>query len=292
MRIYSKLIFVTVSLIAIGAFAAEPKTIDELKAYFASVSVDKGSYTADYTIKMDRAVAGRREADSIDEMAKKGKIIVRGNAMRMTMSMIMMEDNPAWNVVYKGVIGADKVMHMQVETPTSVVPPMRMDMGALNNLAEELALPLGTPAAALNSEEMSAGLMIHPTRILESLESMYDLKLVGKESLNSEEVYVVESSMKPVTLDNYKKNPELQWMIDVEQKIYMGAKDGVLRKMTSGGIRSMVLSNIDFGAKIEDKDFTLRIAEGTQEIDMTKEILDRFTSIVGSGRDDKTENVR
>tara|TARA_R110001592_G_scaffold43801_7_gene141764 strand:- start:516 stop:1361 length:846 start_codon:yes stop_codon:yes gene_type:complete len=278
MRIYATCICVTVSLVAIGAFAAEPKTIDELKEHFSSVSDAKDSFTADYTITMDVAAA-KPSPDPVDAMAKGGKIIVRGESMWMSMSMIQLEDNPAFNVVYTGVINGDNIMHMQVTTPTSAVPPMRMNMGSLNTLAKKLGVPFGVPAAALNSEEMSAGLMINPTRILDSLGAMYDLKLAGKETLKGEEVYVIESRMKPETLEKYKKNPEWQWMFDVEQKIYLGVNDGVLRKMTSGGTKSMELSNINFGARIDDSDFTLKIAEGTEEIDMTNELLESFSEM-------------
>ena len=291
MRTYSSWIFAVVLLCGIGVAtpAAEPQTIHELKAYFATVATDKGAYTADYTITMNKEEANKSEAEPIDELARKGKVVVRGDALRMTMSVGALEDRPALNVAYTAVINVDNIMHMQVETPTAVVPPMKIDLDALGKMAEKLGLPFGVPAAALGSEEMSAGLMIHPTKLLVSLGKMYDLKMVGKESLRGEGVYVIESRMKAETLQKYKKKPNLQWMFDVEQRIYMGSDDGVLRKMTSGGIRTMELTNIDFGANIEDKDFVLTIPEGAQEIDMTEELLGSFADFSDDDSFEKSE---
>jgi hypothetical protein len=115
---------------------------------------------------------------------------------------------------------------------------------------------------------------------MESLGAMYDLRLTGKETLNGEDVYVIESSMNPDTRRNYEKNPEMQWMFDVEQKIYLGADDGVMRKMVSEGVTTMSLRNIDFDAKITKKDLILAIPKGEEVMDLTEQMIEQFSSMV------------
>lgn len=286
MRTFSRFIFVMALVAGVGGYAAEPTTIEELKAHFTSVSDGKDTFTAEYSMEMDMAAAGPAAA-GMGDMGMGGDLIVRGDAMRMTMSMSMGEGDQAMKMDMDMVMGEDKVMHMVMQMP-GMTQAMKMDMSVM----EELADTMGIPASALNSGNMGGGMMTNPTKILESMGEMYDLTLGGKETLDGVEVYVVEASIKAETLENLKKNPMLQGqteMFDMGQKVYLGAEDGVMRKTVTGDFMSMTLSNIDFDATIEDSDFVVELPEGVQEIDMTEMMKGMFANMAVGGADADAE---
>ena len=278
MYICSKWAFVIGVLFGLSASAAEPKTIEELKEHFASVAVDKDSYTATFTIRSHTS-----SADSVDEMAMEGKIIVRGEEEWMRMSTTALKDHPELDFIFTGAITADKIWHMRVKVPTSKVPPVRVALSAIDQISKELQLPFNVPAVQLNSMIPGAGLMTHPSKILDALEDCYDLTLKGKESLDGEEVYVIKSRMKPEVLTVYQNYPELEGTFDIELVICIGAQDGVMRKLIAGSAIVMVVRDIDFEATIEDEDFVLAVPEGEEELDMTEEMLDGIKYRVGEG---------
>ncbi|MFP6581926.1 MAG: hypothetical protein VCD00_05150 [Candidatus Hydrogenedentota bacterium] len=277
MRFFS---FVMVLLVGVTAIAAEPKSIEELKAHFASVSGENGSYRAEFSIHPDESTVDSPEGGAVG-----GFITVRGAEMRMKLAHVLSADNSALNLIYDCVMDAESVMHMRLKTPTTVVPPSKMDTGALAALRKKTGLPIGIPAAALGSGDLAAGLLLNPSTILDVLEEFYDLKLIGKESFNGEDVFAVTSTMKPKTLKSYKSIADFEGMLDVEQKAYIGVKDGIVRKMVSGST-SIVFYKIQFDAEIGDTDFVLDIADGDEEEDITGGMLKSFEAIISGGEDE------
>ena len=281
MQAYSKLIIGLLLVSTLGAFAAEPTNIEELKAYYASLEGDNSSFTADYNMTMDMAAAGQPQAAVMGEMGMGGKFVVKGDKMRMSMSMKMGEGDGAMNMDMTMIMGDDNVMHMLMEMP-GMTQAMKMDMSVMAELADAM----GVPESALNSGNMGGGMMSNPTKILEVYEEMYAMKLVGKETLNGEDVYKIEATIKAEILENFEKSPLLQGqmgMFDNGVTIYMGANDGIMRKTKTGDFMTMTMSNFDFETPINDSDFELELPDGVIEIDMTAMMKGMFGNIAASG---------
>lgn len=268
--------FVMVLFVGATVFAAEPKSIEELKERFASVTSENGSYRAEFSIHSDQSTVDSPEGGPVG-----GFITVRGAEMRMKLARVLSADDSALNILYDCVMDADSVMHMRVDTYPTVVPPSRMDTGALAALRKKTGLPIGIPAAALGSGNLAAGLLLNPSTILDVLEEFYDLKLIGKESFNGEDVYAITSTMKPATLKSYKRFADFEGMLDVEQTAYIGVDDGIVRKMVAGST-AIIVYKIRFDAAIGDKDFALPIPDGDEEEDITGGMLENFEAIISA----------
>ena len=198
----SKLVFVMVAVVGIGAVAAEPKNIEELKKHFSSVSVENLSFTADYAMEMDMSAMG--QAGAAGEMSMIGKMTAKGEKMRITMKMNMGEALGGMVMDMDMAMDENMVMHMRIDMQ-GMIQAMKMDMNVMKEIAEEM----GIPASALNSGNMGMGMMGNPSKILEMYEDMYDLEFLGKETLNDEEVFVIGAAMKSDTLENLTSNPLL-----------------------------------------------------------------------------------
>jgi hypothetical protein len=205
MRVFSKLVLMVLLTFTAVAFAAEPTNIEELKAYYASLEGDYSSFTADYTMKMDMAAMGQPGTAGMSEMGMGRTFVAKGDQIRMSMEMKMGEGAQAMNMDMTIIMGNDKIMHMLMEMP-GMTQAMKMDM----NIMSEMADKLGVPEAALNSGNMGGGMMANPTKILEVYEEMYDMKFMGKEKLNGEEVYKIEAVIKKDILKNFEKSHLLQ----------------------------------------------------------------------------------
>ena len=71
--------------------------------------------------------------------------------------------------------------------------------------------------------------------------------------------------------------------------IFLGADDGIMRKMEMGEFMTMTLGNIDLDAEISDADLELVIPDGVQVIDMTEMMKATFGNMVASGELDEEE---
>ena len=87
-------------------------------------------------------------------------------------------------------------------------------------------------------------------------------------------------------IENLKKIPMLQQQAETFAKggkIYLGANDGIMRKMQMSDFMTMTLDNIDLDAEISDADLELEIPEGIQVMDMTDMMKDAFADMIASG---------
>lgn len=263
----------TLALSCVVAHAADPTNIAELKEHFSAYNNADIQFSADYTMAMDMAEAGQPQAAGMGTMTMGGDMKVKGDVARMTMSMSM----PA----------GDQTMEMKVDMHMDgTMMTMMMDMGGNSQAMKmdlevmaELADDLGVPESALNSGNMGMGAMANPAKMLEQYEEMYNLALDGKETLNGEEVYVITAQIKEDVLENFAQNPMLQMQVDMfknASKLYLGANDGIMRKMTMGDFMSMTLSNLDFETPVTDADLALPIPEGMQVMDMTQMMKGMF----------------
>jgi outer membrane lipoprotein-sorting protein len=274
MRIKSTLVFLMVVAIGFTSNAAEPKNIEELKALFASFEKNTGTFTADYAMTMDMAASGQPGAAGMGEMKTSGDLKVKGDKMHMDMTMKMAMGAESMDINMQMVMGDDQVMTMLVNMQ-GMVQAIKMDMKVMAEIAEEI----GVPASALNSGNMGMGMMANPAKMLDTYEEMYELKLEGKTKLDGEDVYEITAVMNEDILENFSSNPLLAGqagMFKDGQKLYLGANDGIMRKMDMGGIMSMTMSNVDFSTEITDADFELDIPEGTQVMDMTEMMKGMF----------------
>lgn len=285
MRTFSKCLFITLLMIGVGALAAEPSTIAELKKHFESVASERESLICDYSMTMDMASAAGAQAGALGmgETEMKGTMTVKGEQMRMDMDMDMSmtigDQSMDMDISMVMVMGDDKVMNMLTNMNIQGIPQvqaMKMDMKIMESLAEEM----GVPASSLNSGNMGMGGMTNPAKMLDVYGDMYDLTLKGKETLNGEEVYVIETVLNEETLENFKSSPMLAAQAEMLSKpsnLYLGAKDGVMRKMTAG-FMTMEWSNIKFDAEIPEDAFTLDIPEGVMVMDMTEMMKGAFAT--------------
>lgn len=270
MRVQKMWLYMITIAISVSACAAEPKAdptnVEELKAHYTAVAPGKDTFSADYSMEMDMAAMGQPQAGA-GAMDIGGKMFVKGERMRMDMGMKMDVQGQSMDMNMKMSLGADKVMHMLIDMQ-GMTQAMRMDMSVMEQLAEQM----GVPASALNNGNMGMGMMANPSKMLDTYAEMYALEFLGKESLNGEDVYVLNAVIRPEVLENFSKNPMLEaqkGMFDGGQKLYLGATDGVIRKMTMGDTMTMTLSNIDFDTEITDADLTVTLPAGVQEMDMT-----------------------
>lgn len=282
MRIGTRILTMVMVLGAVLANAAEPTTIDELKAHFKASGNASDTFTADYKTTMNMAAMGQPQAAAMGEMSMGGAMKVKGETtlMNMKMSMGMEGQTMEMNM---DMLQKDNIMTMLIDMG-GMTQAMKMDM----NVMKELADTMGVPESALNSGNMGMGMMGNPSKMLEQYEQMYSLKLVGKESLNGEDVYLLTAKMLEETLDIFQNSPMLKIQTEMymnEVKLYLGANDGIMRKMEMGDAMSMTLENIDLGAKISDADLELNIPEGIQVIDMTEMMKGMFGNMAASGDD-------
>lgn len=274
MRTLSSCLLVTLLVVSLDSFAADPTTIAELKEHFKSLATDKDTFSADYNMTMDMAEIGQPGTAAMSEMNMKGKIQVRGDQMRWEMSMNMPMGDETMEVTMDMVMDSDNVMHMLMDT-MGMVQVMKLDMSVMEDLAEEL----GIPASAMNSGNMSMGSFNNPAKMLDIYDEMYDLRLKGKDTVDGEDVYVVIAVINEETLKNFESNPLLAAQADMLKRpsmLYIGAKDGVMRKSITGGYMTMTLSNIDFGSEITDDTFELDIPEGAVVMDLTEMMQGMF----------------
>ncbi|MFP6581247.1 MAG: hypothetical protein VCD00_01685 [Candidatus Hydrogenedentota bacterium] len=284
MRIGLRIVSMIAVLGCTLAYTAEPTTVEELKEHFKTFGPAPDTFTADYSMSMNMAATGQPQAAAMGEMSMGGTMKVKGETTLMKMKMSM------------GIEGQGMEMKMDMHQKDNVMT-MLIDMGGMTqamkmdlSVMKELADAMGVPESALNSSNMGMGMMGNPAKMLEQYEQMYSIKLVGKESLNGEDVYVLSATMLDETLENLQKSPMLQGQTDMyenEVKLYLGAKDGVMRKMEMGDVMSMTLENIDLGATISDADLELNIPEGIQVIDMTEMMKGMFGNMAVSGDDSK-----
>lgn len=266
MRTKTILTALVITLGSAYAFAADPSNIEELKAAFKPYEEKHDSYSANYTMVMDMTATGQPEAAAMGEMNAQGTMKAKGEKMLMTMTMTM------------GVQGQSMEMKMDMYTVDTMMTmvmdmngmkqAMKMDMNVLSGMAEKM----GVPEAALNSSNMGMGMVGDPSKMLEQYEQMYDLVLEGKETVNGEETYVVSATIKAETLENFSKAPMLQAqasMYEDAQKVYLGVKDGFLRKMTMGDYMTVTYSNINLGAKITDAELAVDLPSNLQVMDLT-----------------------
>lgn len=274
-RVLTSAITMAFVLTCASLHAAEPKTIEELKATFESKATENLTFTSDYSIEMDMAAMAGDGAvpPGMTNMTMSGAMKVKGDVSLMTMEMSMPAGDQAMLVKMKMHLDGT-MMHMLMDM-NGMVQAMKMDMSVLQGLAEEL----GVPESALNGGNMGFGLMANPAKMLDQYEEMYDLTLEGKETLNGEEVYVLSASIKDEYMENFSKNPmvaQQAGMFKDGQKIYIGAEDGIMRKMTMGSFMTMTMSNLDLKAKVTDEDVALVIPDGIQVMDMTPMMQQMF----------------
>lgn len=281
MRVCSMVVLMIMVVGSVGAFAADPTTVEELKAHFKSVAAETDSFTADFKMVMDLAATGQPVPPGMDGMDMGGKLSVKGESMRMDIAMEMPKGDQTMQMKMQ-MLMKDGFMHMVMDM-NGMINAMKMDMTVMGEMADTL----GIPSSALNSGDMGVGMMGNPSKMLEELEKTSTLTFEGKETLDGEEVFVLTSTMKDEVIENFKKIPMLQEQAKTFAKggkIYLGANDGIMRKMEMSEFMTMTLENIDLDATISDSDFELNIPEGIQVIDMTDRMKEMFANMAASGK--------
>ncbi len=265
--IMSTIIVGLATIMSIATHAAEPTNIDELKAHYEEVTTLPKSMLADFTMTMDMTTPDEEmpEALAMGDMSINGTLMSLNDAMRMdmTMSMGMGEQTMIMNML----IDDAGIMHVLIDMG-GMFQATKMDMSVM----QELAADLGVPEAALNSN-MGMDLMLHPAKMLDMYEGMYTLELLGKETLDGEEVFVLKAQINPEVLEKMAENPlmaQQSSMFDDAQKLYLGAQDGIMRKMQMGEYMSMTLSNIDTKTEVTKEDLDIEIPAGVQVMDLTE----------------------
>jgi len=286
MRVCSIAVLMIVGMAGACAFAADTTTVEELKAHFKAVAGEVDTFTGDYKISMDMAAAGQPAPPGMGTMDIGGTLLVRAESMRMDISMeVPMGDQVM--VMKMKILKMDGMMNMMMDM-NGMIQAMKMDLTVLSELAESL----GVPESALNSNDMGMSMMGNPAKMLEKLEETATLTVDGKETLDGEEVYVLSAKPKEEMLESLQKLPVLQQqagMFTQGMKVYLGAKDGIMRKMEMGNFMTMTLGNIDLEAEISDADLELVIPDGIQVIDMTEMLKGMFGNMVASGELDEEE---
>jgi outer membrane lipoprotein-sorting protein len=280
MRVCSIAVLMSVVMAGACSFAAEPTTVEELKAYFTSVAGEVDTFTADYKMSMDMAAAGQPAPPGMAAVEMGGKLLVNGESMRMDMGMEMPMGDQTM-VMKIQMLMKDGFMNMLMDM-NGMVQAMKMDMTVLAELAESL----GVPASTLNSSDMGMGMMGNPAKMLEEFEKTSTLTLKGKDTVDGEEVYVLTSTLKDEIMENFEKLPALQQqagMLEAGATIYLGASDGIMRKMEMGDFMTMTLENIDLEAEISDADLEVIVPDGIQVIDMTEMMKAMFGNMAASG---------
>ena len=207
------------------------------------------------------------------EMSIGGTMKVLGDVSKMTMNMAVPAGDQTMEMkMHMRMDGKEMLMLMDMG---QMAQAMKMDLGVLAGLADEL----GVPESALNSGNMGMVLMSDPSKMLEQYEEMYTLTLDGKEKLDGEDVFVVTATLKADILENFSKNPMLQGqaaMFEQGQTVYLGANDGIMRKMVMGDAMSMTLTNLDVETELTEADVAIEIPANVQVMDMTQMMQSMF----------------
>ena len=192
---------------------------------------------------------------------------VLGDVMKMTMNMAMPMGDQTMDV--KMHMRMDEKEMLMLMDMGQMVQAMKMDLSVMAGLADKL----GVPESALNSGNMGLGLMSDPANMLEQYEDMYTLTLDGKETLDGEDVFVVTAQIREDILENFKRNQILAGQADMfkdGQKLYLGADDGIMRKMQMADTLSMTISNIEVNPEMAEADVAIEIPANVQVMDMTQ----------------------
>ena len=262
-------------MISVVSHAAEPKTIDELKAHFENVSSGFKSMTADYTMNMDLAAASPQAA-GMGDMTMDGTFNMLGKSMRMDMAINMAMGEQTMVINMDMVMNPSGMMYALMDK-NGMIQAMKMDM----NVVKEFAKEMGVPESVLNSSNMGLGMMQDPSKMLESYEDTYDLEIAGIDTLGDTQVYVLKATIKPEVLENIKNNSMLSQqagMMESTQTLYIGAADGIMRKVIMGDFMTMSFFNINLNTKLSQEDMKLNIPEGVQVMDMTELIKANFSN--------------
>ncbi len=159
------------------------------------------------------------------------------------------------------VMGADKIMwqEMNIGTEKRV---MKMDFRSISNNAT------GNAALADSIGKMD------PRRQLEAAKEKYNFKLVGTTKVDSQDVYILEGTLRPEARLN---SQEAMFAGNLgKDKLYIGEQDGFMHRMEmfdkSGTnlFMSMDMKNLVVNEKEPDELFVYKPAPEVSVIDMTE----------------------
>ena len=253
--------------------------MEELKAHYGKVAPKITSMTADYSMNMNLAKASpEAEAAGMGDMKMGGTFDMLNDAMFMDMSMTM--DGQSMVINMDMMMDDAGIMHMLMDM-NGMKQAMRMD----TKVVKELAAELGVPESSLKLDNMGMGSMLDPSSMLDTYTQTHSLELVGKDKVDGEDVYVVHATINDETLATIKDSPLLagqEGMMEMKQVVYLGAKDGVMRRLEMGDFLTMTFSNINLDAGLTKDDISLNIPEGVQVMDLTDIFRTQFGSLSDS----------
>lgn len=258
-------------LISITSYADEPKNVEELKAHYAKVAPKFESMSADYVMTMNMS-EGAPGAPGPMTLNLTGTFDMLNDAMFMDIKMKMDMAGQKMEFDMDLLVDDSGMMHMLMDMG-GIQQAMKMDMNLISEMADEL----GVPEAALKADKM--GMVLNPSTMLETYQDMYNLNLVGKEVLNGEEVFKLEATMNEETLKTIGENPMMaaqMAMFEQTQTVFIGAKDGIMRKLLQGDMMSMEFKNIDLDAGLTKDDINLEIPANVQVMDLTEMMKAQF----------------
>ena len=265
MRRYLIGLSLAAALFPAPARAAEPTTFEELKSHLGKMLEEAHSYRLRLDIAMD-----------FQGVSTGGSATVAGRGKEMFMEMTM--DVPGQPSKTTMITGDDRVMKILVEAG-GMTRAMTVDMAAL----EEFGTAMGIPLSVLISE--STMVFGDPRGMLDQFGEFYDVTLAGKETLGGEDVYILRAVFKEEVLGWMREVPALAAQVGKMESgttIYLGANDGLMRKMVIGDPESpyvtMSTKNLEINPALNDDLFLFSPREGVPVMDMT----DLMLSALGS----------
>lgn len=246
--------------------ATEPTTLEEVKAHFNATSQSIESLHADFFMTTTLP-ASTPETPSMGDITTTGTFKMLGESMRMAVDMEMRVGVNSMSIQMDMALSSSGLLQMLMDI-NATPQAMKMDM----NVVKEFAQELGVPESALQSTTMGMGMIPDPIKLLNTFDTLYTLKLIGKETLGDTEVFVVEAILKSDVLDTMKSIPKLAQgvrLLEETQTLYLGTQDGILRKLTIGGLMTLTFSNVQTNIPVSEAEMHLAIPEGIQVIDLT-----------------------
>ena len=269
-------VFCLTLMVSVVSHAADPTTVEELKAHYAKVAPKITSMTADYSMEMNLAEVSP-EAAGMGAMKAGGTFDMLNDAMFMDMSMTMDMGGQSMVINMDMLMDDAGIMHMLMDM-NGIKQAMRMDTKVVKDMAAEL----GVPESSLKLDNMGMGSMLNPSTMLETYTETHSLELVGKDKINGEEVYVLNASINEETLNTIKGSPLLEGqapIMDMKHVVYLGAKDGIMRRLEMGNFMTMTFSNLNLDAGLTKDDMSLNIPADVKVMDLTDIFKTQFGSL-------------
>lgn len=248
--------------------AQEPTSVEEVLAAVKEAGESVESWSADVEMTMSLAALG-------GEMKQSGTLQTKGTRLRGNMKIAL--SGQTMNMAM--VIDGDGMMWMEMSMGDQIMTVMKMDAGAMQDQVAGLAGVAG-------SDPFSNSMSQNPIKTLEMLQEMYELKFIGTETLDGNEVYVLEGKggeklkmmMDAIGADASAQMAQMG--LSMEQiRVKVGKADGFPRELTyfdDEGSPSMKMSyrNVRLNIDLDDSLFVYTPPEGVAVIDLTEMIGD------------------